>query len=125
MDIFKEALKKNFRFQSNKGIVTTEDLFDLPLTQLDFMFKSLNKLSKESTEESLLSTRTQSNKDIDIKIEIIKSIVSDKLDEKQKAEARVVNKEKKELLLDVLNKKRNEALVNMSEEDILKALEEL
>jgi hypothetical protein len=125
MDIFKEALKKNFRFQSNKGTVTTEDLFDLPLTQLDFMFKSLNKLSKESTEESLLSTRTQSNKDIDIKIEIIKSIVSDKLDEKQKAEARVVNKEKKELLLDVLNKKRNEALINMSEEDILKALEEL
>lgn len=125
MDIFKESLKKNFRFVSTKGLLTTEDLFDLTLPQLDTIFKGLNKLSKESAEESLLSTRTQSNKDIDVKIEVIKIIVQDKLDEKAKAEARVANKAKRELLLDALNNKENEALLSMSKEDILKELQAL
>ena len=57
--MFERASKLKLRFNTEKGMVTTEDLWDLPLLQrnavdLDSLAKNLNKAVKESGEESFV-----------------------------------------------------------------------
>ena len=56
-NIFELASNMKFRFPY-KGIISTEDLWDLNLDQLDAVYKILNKDVKKSQEESLLYKNT-------------------------------------------------------------------
>jgi len=123
-NLFEVAAKSKMRFPY-RGMIGVEDLFDLSVNQLDTIFKTLNKESKQMEEESLLGVKTQQSQELQDQIEIVKHIVrlkqvenAERLEAKEKAE-------KKQKLLSVLAKKQNEAIENLSEEDILKQLEEL
>jgi len=69
MSLFETASKNKLRFSSIKGNLTTEDLWDLPLTSksgricLDNIAKQLYKELKDSTEESFVLPKTIINKD--------------------------------------------------------------
>ena len=84
-ELFIKASRKKIRF-SYKGLATTEDLWDLPVTELDGIYKSLNAKAKLTKEESLLETKTDGDEELMLQIEIIKYIVSVKLEEKKEAE---------------------------------------
>ena len=73
-NIFEYAVRNKLRFPY-KGTISTEDLWDLPVTELDKIFKVLNKKNKTNEEESLLST---SSVDMDtlVSIDIIKYIAA-------------------------------------------------
>ena len=89
--MFEIALRTKARFPF-KGQVSTEDLWDLSVRDLDTIFKALNSQKKRVSEESLLSVTTSEDEELELKIEIIKHIVSVKLAE---AEAKLLAKEKK------------------------------
>ena len=55
------ATRKKLRF-SYKGSISTEDLWDLSLEELDRIFKGLNAKVKQSQEESLLEKKEKSEK---------------------------------------------------------------
>ena len=57
MNIFEYAVRNKVRFPF-KGMISVEDLWDLSLTNLDSIYKTLNKQIKQNDEESLLSTKT-------------------------------------------------------------------
>ena len=101
------------------------DLWDLSLTNLDSVFKTLNSEVKKSEEESLLNTKSKEDEEISNKIEIVKYIVSVKLDEKKKREDAKKNAEMRQRLLEIKAKRQDAALENMSDEDLDKALAEL
>ena len=69
-DIFKIAAKKKYRF-SYRGTCTVEDLWDIPLEELDKMYAKLKKEQKNLGEDSLLTKETKENKELNYKIEII------------------------------------------------------
>ena len=52
--MYKEALQKKLRFKTNKGMITTEDLFDLSLQNLNTLAIMLDKKVSEAPKKSFI-----------------------------------------------------------------------
>ena len=123
-ELFINATRNNYQFPF-RGMINVIDLWDLSLTNLDSVFKTLNAEAKKSEEESLLNTKSKEDEEISNKIEIVKYIVGVKLDEKKKREDAKKNAEMRQRLLEIKAKRQDAALENMSDEDLDKAIAEL
>ena len=128
--MFKEASRKKLRFNTNRGLVTVEDLWDMPLTHstgfsLDEVAKGLNREIKEAGEESFVVEHSTTNKTIELKFDIVKAIIKDRLAEKEAAENAAITKAKKEKIMSIIAKKEEEKLEGESVEDLHKMLDEL
>lgn len=120
-NIFEKAAMNKYRFPF-KGQISVEDLWDLKLQDLDSVFKQLNKLKKVSEEESLLEVKSAADVELEDKIQIVKFIVKYK---QEAALARLTEKENKEYnqkIMAIIEKKQNQALENMSVEELQKHL---
>lgn len=124
VNLFEVATRENYLFPF-KGMINVIDLWNLSLTNLDSVFKTLNVEVKKSEEESLLNAKTKEDEELTNKIEIIKYIVSKKLAEKEARENEKKNKEKRQRILEIKAKRQDEALENMSDEDLDKLLSDL
>jgi len=122
--MFEVASRMKFRFQF-MGVLSVEDLWDLPLTSLDKIFKELNSQVKQSQEESLLETRTKSDEELEHKIEIIKHIVSVRLEENEKKRRAKERKQQKEKIMEIMANKQDESLQSKSLEELSSMLNEL
>lgn len=122
--MFETALRGKFRFPF-RGLISTEDLYDLSVESLDSIFKELNSQVKRVKEESLLGSKSLQDKELELKIDIIKHIVSTKLEESEKkAKAREI-REQKQKVLEIIATKQNAELENKSIEELTKMLNEL
>ena len=115
--MFELASRMKFRFPY-KGLISTEDLWDLSATQLDTVYKTLNKDVKQSQEESLLCVNATEDVELYTKIEIVKYIFAVKQDEAEQRKNAVANAEKKQRILEILAKKQDDSLLNMSEDEL-------
>lgn len=123
-NMFEVAIRNKFRFEF-KGLQSVESLWDLPVRDLDIIFKGLNSQLKEVKEESLLDTKTKQDEELDTKIEIVKYIVKVKLDEEKIKVNAKAKKEQKQKLLQLLDLKKNEEMQGKSAEEIQKMIDEL
>ena len=122
--MFETAVRNKYRYPY-KGSITTEDLWDLPLTGLDSIYKALNKQVRQSQEDSLLEVKSKENETLETQIEIVKHIVAVKQEE---AAARVMQKEnaeKRRRIMEIMADKQDEELKNKSVEDLQKILDGL
>lgn len=124
LNLFEVATRNNYQFPF-RGMINVIDLWNLSLTNLDSVFKTLNAESKKSQEESLLVTKSKEDEENSNKIEIVKHIVNVKLAEKKAREDAKKNAEKRQRLLEIKAKRQDAALENMSDEELDKALAEL
>jgi hypothetical protein len=137
MDIFEIASRKKFTYPSVVGMLTTEQLWDLPLTatksstsphrlDLDSVARAVNADLKSVTEESFVAVRPNPAKaDLETKLEVVKHIIAVKQDERAKADAAADRADKRRKLAEALASKQDQALAAMSEEEIRKQLDEL
>ena len=123
-NIFEYAVRNKVRFPF-KGMISVEDLWDLSLTSLDSIYKTLNKQIKQSEEESLLTTKTSVDTELEIQIAIVKYIVSVKLEEQVAREKAAAKKAQKQKIMSIIATKEDEALQNSSVDDLRKMLDEL
>ena len=121
VNIFEYAVRNKVRFPF-RGLISVEDLWDLSLSNLDSIYKSLNKQAKQSDEESLLSTKTDVDAELEIKINIVKYIVSTKLEERKARENETMKKIQKQKIMSAIAAKEDEVLQNSSIEDLKKML---
>ena len=123
--MFEIATKKKFRFPF-RGMISTEDLWDLSLTDLDAIYKTLNAQKKaKADEDSLLSTKTNEDIELNLKIDIVKHIVSVKLEEKAAKDAERAKRVQKQKIMSILAEKEDEALHGKSIEELQKMLGDL
>lgn len=122
--MFEYATRNKVRFPF-KGLISVEDLWDLTLTNLDSIYKTLNKQVKQSEEESLLNTKTTVDKELDVQIAIVKHIVAVKLAEQEAREKASAKKAQKQKIMAIIASKQDEELQNSSVEDLQKMLDEL
>lgn len=122
--MFEYATRNKVRFPF-KGLISVEDLWDLSLTNLDSIYKTLNKQVKQSEEESLLNTKTTVDKELNVQIAIVKHIVAVKLAEQEAKEKASAKKAQKQKIMAIIASKQDEALQNSSVEDLQKMLDEL
>lgn len=118
--MFEKAARMKLRFNF-KGVCSVEDLWDLSVGNLDSIFKSLSKKLKEVEGESLLKEDTKEDKILELKVTVIKHIVTVKLEEKKNRDDRLLKAEKKQKLLSIIAGKEEDNFKDMSVES-LKAL---
>jgi tryptophanase len=123
MNIFEVAVRSKMRFPF-KGLISVEDLWDLSLANLDSIFKTLNSELKQVQEESLLEVKTEQNKELDVKIEIIKYIVKVRQEENQLKLKAKEQKEQKQKIMEILSTKQDNALQNKSIEELEEMLKQ-
>lgn len=124
MNIFEYANRNKVRFPY-RGLVSTEDLWDLSVEELDKIYKTLNSQVKQSKEDSLLLTHNEIDEVLDIQIKIVKHIVSTKLVEQAEREKAADKKAQRQKLMAIIARKQDESLENASIEDLEKMLSEL
>ena len=117
MNIFERAVREKTRFNF-KGNISVEELWDLSLTNLDTIYGNLETELEALPKKSLLSNNSNARDEIEFKQEIIKYIVETKKTEKEIATAERANSAKKQMLLEILEKKKNESYENMSVEEL-------
>lgn len=122
--MFEVAVRNKFRFPF-KGVISVEDLWDLSVQQLDSIFKTLKSQEKKAQEESLLDTRTPEDEALKTKIDIIRYIVSVKLDEAKQAERAKENRDQKQKILGILAEKQDADLRNKTPEELQAMLNQL
>lgn len=123
-NIFEYAVENKLRFPY-KGSVSTEDLYDLSVNELDTIYKNLKREAKKADEDSLLTTQSKEDISLNVKIEIVKAIVAKKLAAVEARKKAKENKEKRDKLLEIKAQRENAVLENMSDEELNKALAEL
>lgn len=116
-DLFKIASKRKYRF-NYKGLITVEDLWDLSLEELDKIYKNLKSQQRNNSEESLLQSVSKEDKELNNKIEIIKVVVSDKLEAQDKAKKAAAQKAQNQRILEILADKKDAALKEKSIEEL-------
>lgn len=121
--LFETASKKKIRF-NYRGVITTEDLWDLDVTALDYIYKNLMIAKKESETESLLEEK-KTNSILELQIEIVKHIFEAKVEERKAAELQAENAAKKQKILAILARKQDAELENKSTEELEKLIKEL
>lgn len=126
--IFEMASQMKFRYPY-KGMITTEDLWDLTPAQLDTVYRNLSKELKAIDEDSLISSRSADEgvkaNELKNKIEVVKYIFNHKQQAAEFSRMAAENAQKRQRLLDALAAKQDNALQNMSEDELLAALAEL
>ena len=122
---YKNASRLKLRFSTNKGVLTTEDLWDLPLVQLDTLYKGLNKQLKEAQEESLLTVKTKSDEELTLRVEIITDIVKTKISENEVRRASAEKAERKQKLMKLIEEKQEGELGSKSIEELKEELNRL
>lgn len=126
--MFEKATRKKLRFESASGLLSCEQLWDLPLTgktSLDAIAKDVNRKLKSAEEESFVETPTKSEADDVLRLSILKHVISVRLDEKHKATNRAATQELRRKLESVLIQREHEELASKTPEEILKMLKEL
>lgn len=128
--MFEIASQKKLRFATMKGGITTEDLWDLPLTStvgpsLENIWQDLNKKIKEAdSNESPFGVKSTTDRDLETKFSIVKRVIEVRLKMAEARKNAVVKKEKNEQILRLIYDKENDALAGKSIEDLRKMLDD-
>lgn len=131
MDIFAYAARKAIRFPSDKGLLTVEDLWNLPLTSeknasLDKTAKTVHQALKAHEEESFVEPRANTGILHDqVRMDVVKHIIGWKLNERDVRKKATENREQKRRILEIIATKQDEALSNKSIDELTKMVEEL
>lgn len=118
MNIFEKATRTKMRFDSAKGQLSVEELWDLSLTSLDFVAKQVYKKLKEETEESFIQKKSTKNVELETKLTLVKYIIKTKLDEAEAAKVKADKETQVKFLKDLLAEKKIDQMKGMTAKQI-------
>lgn len=132
MNIFEQASRSKLRFDTNRGILTVEQLWDMPLTSknnsfdLDTLARGVSQGLKSLSEESFVEASSNPVKaEEELKLEILKHIIQVKLDARTNAVKALEKAAQKHTLQEILAQKKQQALYEMPVTELEKRLKEL
>lgn len=133
-DIFERAARAKLRFPSAVGMLTTEELWDLPLKALSVDRPCLDEMAREVFAElrsvgagpSFVDDRPDPRRsELELALEVVKRVIEVKKNEAARAERSAQNAQRRRKLLDALAAKDDQALAGMSREEIQAEIEKL
>lgn len=126
--MFEQASRLKLRFDTNQGIVTTEDLWDLPLiggrSCLNDVAKALNKQIKDSSEEDFVSKKSSADDRLKLMFDIVLHVIDTKKKEAEEKESAAADETRKDKLRSILQEKKDAALKDLPVEELEKLLAE-
>lgn len=121
MSLFEKASRLKLRFNTSKGSITTEQLWDLSLEDLDLMYVQLEKLVPNASLTGLIKKRSNKQaKELELKIELIAHVFNTRQQEVTESQERVAVIERNKKIDDLIAKKKDQSLENLSIEELEK-----
>ena len=126
MNIFETATRRAFRFGSPQGLLTTEQLWQLPLTSSNPNKASLNDCAvqlsraiKDLGEESFVETKANPVKDdLEVCLEVVKHIIAVRQAENAEATSRAARASQLDKIDEIIAAKKDQVLAEMSVEEL-------
>ena len=127
MNIFEQATRQQLRFSSVKGLLTTEDLWQLPLQSkssfdLDTVAKTVNSNLKATAEESFVTAVNQANSTLTLALDVVKHVIAVKLAENEKTRQSLDRAAERQKILGILADKKDASLKEMTTEQLAERL---
>lgn len=129
MDMYKFAFQNKLRFQSIRGLLTVEQLFDIPLKaqngfDLDSVARAINTELKGASEESFVEDRTTDPRKttLTVSLDIVKDVIATKQAENRVARDKAQKAVERKKILDLIGAKKDEKLSQASIEELEKQL---
>ena len=122
--MFEKASKMKLRFSLGKGLSSVEDLWDIPLTDLDTLAKSLSYQTKNK-EESFIEKPTPRNAVLELQFEIVKHVIVERLKLRDIADKAAETKALKQRIMAIMVDKKDDALKGATMEELQKKLDAL
>lgn len=123
VNIFEWATRRRLRFVTEKGTCSVEDLWRMPLEQLDNVAKGLKR--SLDTDISYITQQSKECKKTQLKLDVTVHIINQLLREKEDAHQAQLVGEERQRLIDILADKKDQVLRELSVEDLQKRIEEL
>ena len=124
VNIFEQASRLNLVFPSKRGTLRVDDLWNIPIMELNEIGSVVHsKLKTESF--SLIEEKSSENTTLNLMLELLTYIAKTRQKEKDEAAQKQLAAGQKQFLLDLLEKKRAAGLAELSEEELLKRIEDL
>lgn len=120
--MYKEAVKQKVRFNTNKGYLTVEQLFDLSVEELDSLAVALDAKYNESGKKSFLVKKSVKDKTAKLMLDVVVDVLNTKLEEQEAATTLRENKEHNEKILNLIAEKQDESLKGKSVKELEKLL---
>ena len=120
--MYKQASQQKLRFNTNRGPLTVEQLWDLPLDILDALVVSLDEAYKNSKGKSFLVKRTTKDANIKLAFDIALDILQTKVEEQDEARMLSENKEHNKKILELIASKKDQELAGKSVAELEKML---
>jgi len=123
--MFEKASRMRLRFKLSNGVVSVEDLWGLSLESLDMVARGLHKEIKESDDVSFISDSSGANEVTLLKFDIVKRVIEVKLADKQANSDKAEKGAMRSKLLTLIDNKKNEALSDLSVDELLDKVKSL
>lgn len=130
MSNFELATRLKVRFDTPKGLLSVEDLWDLPLTSvkganLDDIARQLHLELRSDNDVSFVNPAQKSDTGLQLKFDLVKHVIDIRLAENAAVANLAANKQRKQHLLGIIQQKEGEALSALSVDELRKMVEDL
>lgn len=122
--MFEKAAKSKLRFPTPVGYITTEQLWDLPLTSnigrpnLNDLAKDLNRQIKESSEESFVETKSKVAAELQLAFDLVLYVIGLKKAENEANALAATKKQQRQRIMEIIAEKRDDTLKGKSLEEL-------
>lgn len=122
-NLFEIAVCDKYRFDTVRGSLSIEQLQDAPLRSsdgysLNDVAKDLNSKIKAAGDEDFVSKKTEVDRELQNKFELVKLLIATRIQEEENELNLASKSAEKKRLLGFLAQKQDEALGNLSAEEI-------
>jgi hypothetical protein len=122
MDNFKQASREKLRFNTTKGLLSTEQLWDLSINDLDSLAVSLEEEHKASGKKSFVVKRTTKDKTAKLRFDVVLDVLQSKVEESEAASNAAEIKAHNEKILRLIQDKKEGELEGKSIAELEKML---
>ncbi len=130
-NMFEIASRRKVRFDTSRGVVGVEDLWDLPLTStknspnLDDIARGLHKQLNNGENVSFVHGTNMSDSQIQFKFDLVRHIIDTRLEENKLRSEAQDRATKKQALLAIMAERQANDLRNLSPDELQKMINEL
>ena len=118
--MFKQASQQKLRYQTPRGVLTTEQLWDLSLTDLYSSIRAVKKLIKKDNDDDLsfLDDTQKTDPENELRFNILKEVYTTKKKANEALRDEKANKVHNQKILELIASKKNSELQGKSVEEL-------
>lgn len=114
MENFKLASQQKLRFQTDKGLLSTEQLWDLPIEYLDELAVSLETEHKQSGKKSFIVKTSLKDKTAKLRFDVVLDVLNTKVEEANALTEAAEIKAHNTKILTLISEKKDDSLKGKS-----------